>query len=237
MKKKQTRAINSIVSKLKVATKNSEAQLKKFLETAPECNAAMFHEQLQKCWKKNLLPVLKSMRRDNTLFEHDDEGGYVVVGLAADNLEKIEACMRRRMTVCAIDEDHPEIDYLDTTLENMVQEYVEDANNERNNDGNWAKAVEWAPSIVDYKLPSIQLVRERLGDIEAEQYRRDLEALENSEIEEFQIEPDFLVGKRMNEQTILKKMYGIALLATGDKFDIVRRYENHKHQQRQQRRR
>ena len=231
-KKPVTVAKVSIVSMIKTSIKKADEELKKFIETATECDGVEFDERLDHCFKKYIEPILNVRLAKNTLFDRDSDGEYIVLVDTMDLLEKIEDCVKRRMHVCAIDSDHPGLDRLDEILESLVNEWIDEKETELKEEAlekfvdPMAEAVSWVLSIAD-RLPTVTLVRTRLGDSAAESYRGCLENLEDSPIDEFRIEPEFLKGSLMNTVTMNFKVMAICLMASGDKTRIMDEWENY----------
>jgi hypothetical protein len=79
--------------------------------------------------------------------------------------------------------------------------------------------------VADCTVPTVDMVRERLGYADAERYRAALEMLENHPDPEFNVEPRFADCANMNTVTMESAVRAVALLACGDVDEITETIE------------
>jgi hypothetical protein len=220
-----------IVVLLKESAKKAEKELETFKRTARLCEPDEVEQRIERCWEKFVLPRLKLALKRGKHLEKED-GEYIVIQYVGEELEKIHKCVMNKRRGCAIRDDEDDrvdsmIDQMDIELEERTKDWVlEQIDIERERDreaferaggvSDDAAFEELVARIDDKELPSIKLVRERLGDGAAESYKADLETLESTPIEAFVIDPVFKDKMLISNARINSILDTIALMASGD---------------------
>jgi len=208
--------------------KKIAAELKIFLETAEECNSGDYMQRLRDCFDKGMRPmIIRSMKKNLPgLLEKDDDGSYSILAYLENELESVYKCMKTTKRKCKVSDSNLEL--LETELEQLTTELLDEAaaqDFEAKMAGNttYEDAVDYILSRVgDTPLPTVAMVRERLGDSEAINYKGNLERIQDSEIRAFQsFEPTFMKTKLMNSKTLQSKLKIIGLMSSSDLSTIL----------------
>jgi hypothetical protein len=221
IKKKIKKNIKSgnIADMLKSQLKIANKKFAEFLKNAPSCTNEQAQKAIEGCFEKLILPMLKSelKNKPDTFFDKED-GEYMVTHEAVDRLEQVEQCLLQKRTACKITKDHQMIDELQDILEYYVDNWISDELGRMRelNDNPYALAISALASRLDGRIPSIALVERRFDENTAAGYRDSLEQLENTEIDEFNVEPDFYDGNLMSNKQIRVIMNTVDLMASGD---------------------
>ena len=170
-------------------------------------------------------PVLQEMEVMETtpLFDLDTDGEYAAIDSVVNEYMKDvkRMLMSRGSQTSQAHSEH--ISTFDEQLYSMVAEFIQDAE-QRYRDKMCVDPMQDARdnlvACVDRELPSVELVKKRCGASVAHGYRMNLEALEDSPFEEFQIDPVFAKKGRFTTNTINFVLHKIALMATGD-IDLI----------------
>jgi hypothetical protein len=90
--------------------------------------------------------------------------------------------------------------------------------------------------IQEHDMPTVSMVRERLGSTVAEAYRASLEQLQNHPNPEFQVEPQFSASANMNTSTMMKAVEAVDRLSCGDVDELADIYQQERDEKKRKRR-
>ena len=194
-----------------------------FFRTAPECSHYITYARLEECFTRIAVPYLK---KHSDKWNDDETNLFSIVDLIIND---IFICITtNKSRGCKVSEDNI-VDELEDSVLHDVIDYIALLRSEyyENEAAKTTTAADARAYIISRseKLPTVNLVRVRLGDAEAEIYQANLHDIENTEIPEFQIEPDFKTGKYenlMNMNTMTAKLHIIQLMANGDMDEVIR---------------
>jgi hypothetical protein len=205
---------------MKINMKRVDKQLKEFEQTTLY-DENKFDLELTKCFDIIIKPAITALCKGVDMFQLDSDGEYIVHSVIGDNLGIVTSRMKR---VCPIVCIRKYIYETDTKLERMLLDFIDDEDSRLRHgfiNPITAAIQKLSARLGDRGFPSIALVRERLGHTQAESYRTDLEKLQSSPIDEFNIEPVFIKGNLMNNTTIMFILHNVSLMATGDPIEIM----------------
>jgi hypothetical protein len=185
-----------------------------------------FDMALTKCFDLIIKPAIAALCRDQDMFQIDSDGEYIANSVVGDNLNCVMTRLKQMCPNVRLQEFIHETDF---KLERMLSDFINDEKLRLQQEvvnPMTAAVHNLCARLANREFPSITLVRERIGRQESESYRSDLEKLQSSPIDEFNIEPVFMNGNLMNNATIRFIIHNVSLMAMSDPVEIMNELES-----------